>query len=149
MISRFYDATIMADIDYTDWSQLAYSGNTEMEKFNDAIKDYYKSAMRFRTGGEYVFPTMGLSLRGGIFTDPLPIKDQFQNKSRWGYTFGAGLLIDQVMTIDFAYLHGSYSRNSDFLYSSVYGGDSNKSHYLVVDEDVNYNRLYLTAAYRF
>lgn len=149
MISRIYDATLMADIDYTDWSQLAYSNNIDMEKYNDAIKDYYKDVLRFRTGGEYVFPTLGLSLRSGIFTDPLPIKEQFQNKSRWGYTFGAGLLIDQVMTIDVAYLHGSYGRNSDFPYSSVYNGDPNKSQYLVVDENVTYNRLYMTAAYRF
>jgi hypothetical protein len=149
LISQYRDFTLMTDIDYIDWNQLSYGDNPEMEKYNDEIKDYYKDALRFRIGGEYVFPGPGLSLRAGFFTDPLPYKSEFQNNSRYGYSFGAGILIDQVMTIDFAFLHGSYSRNSDFLYSSVYDGDSNKSHYLTIDEDITYNRLYLTAAYRF
>jgi Outer membrane protein transport protein (OMPP1/FadL/TodX) len=149
VMSRYKDATLEMDIDYTDWSQLSYGGNVEMEKENSKIKSYYRDALRFRAGGEYVFPALGLSLRGGYFTDPLPFKEEFQNKSRYGYTFGLGLLIDQVMTIDLAYIHGSYSRNSDFLYSTVYNNEVGRYHYLVVDEDISYNRLFLTAAYRF
>jgi len=145
LMSRFKDATLEMDIDYTDWSQLAYGGNVEMKKENSKIKSYYRDAFRFRAGGEYVFPALGLSLRGGYFTDPLPFKEEFQNKSRFGYTLGLGLLIDQVMTIDLAYMHGSYSRNFDFFYSTLQKG----IHYLVADEDITYNRLFLTAAYRF
>jgi hypothetical protein len=149
MMSRYSNATLMVDIDYTDWSELSYSNNVDMEQYNDQIKNYYTDALRFKIGGEYIFPILGLSMRSGLFTDPLPIKEQFQNKSRWGYSFGAGILIDQVMTIDFAYLHGSYSRNSDWAYSPVYDGTDNKYHYLTIDEDISFDRLYLTAAYRF
>jgi long-subunit fatty acid transport protein len=149
IIARFDNATIAADIDYSDWSQLSYGDNIAMEEENANIKKYYKEAVRFRAGTEYIFPAMGLSLRGGLFSDPLPYRAEFQNNSRWGYSFGAGLLIDQVMTIDVAYLHGQYSRNSDFLYSSVYNEVENRYHYLTIDEDITYNRIYLTAAYRF
>jgi long-subunit fatty acid transport protein len=149
IIARFDNATVAADIDYSDWSQLSYGDNIAMEEENANIKKYYKEAVRFRAGTEYIFPAMGLSLRGGLFSDPLPYRTEFQNNSRWGYSFGAGLLIDEVMTIDVAYLHGQYSRNSDFLYSSVYNGVENRYHYLTIDEDITYNRIYLTAAYRF
>jgi long-subunit fatty acid transport protein len=149
ILTRFDNASIAAEIDYSDWGQLAYGDNLDMEKENVNIKEYYKEALRLRAGGEYIFPSMGLSLRGGIFSDPLPYRDEFQNKSRWGYTFGAGLLVDEVMTIDLAYLHGQYSRNSDYVYSSSYNNVAGQYHYLTIDEDIAYNRLYLTAAYRF
>ncbi|SYZ73355.1 exported hypothetical protein [Candidatus Zixiibacteriota bacterium] len=147
MTARIQDATLALDIDYTDWSQLAYGDNADMETENSKIKTYYKDALRFRLGGEYVFPELGLSLRGGFFSDPLPIKSEFQNRSRYGYTLGFGLLVDQVMTIDFAYLHGSYGRNSDFTYASSLDGQT--LHNFIIDENIKYNRLYLTAAYRF
>ena len=145
--ARLNDATLAADIDYTDWSQLAYGDNISMAADNGKIKTYYAEALRFRTGAEYVFPTLGLSLRGGLFTDPLPFKKEFQNSSRYGYTLGAGILIDQVMTLDFAYLHGSYGRNSDFTYAQ--SADGSTLHNFIIDEDISYNRLFLTAAYRF
>lgn len=148
IVSRFGDATLMADIDYTDWSQLSYGDNVDMAAENKNIKGYYRDALRFRAGGEYVFPQTGFSLRGGYFTDPLPYKEVFQNKSRYGYSFGLGVLVDQVLTIDLAYVHTSFSRNSDFLYSTTYN-EAGRYHYLVVDEDISSNRLFLTAAYRF
>ncbi|RKX23418.1 MAG: hypothetical protein DRP51_00395 [Candidatus Zixiibacteriota bacterium] len=149
--AQFNNATLMADFDYTDWSQLEYGDNIEMEKENINIRSYYRDVIRFRLGGEYVFPQAGLSVRAGYFSDPLPIKSSFVNQNRSGFTFGLGLLVDQVMTIDVAFVHGSYERNSDFIYSSVKDDQDNmiSSHNLIVDEEVSYNRLYLTTAYRF
>ncbi len=138
--------SLVADIDYADWSQLEYGDNIIMEEYNDKIKDYYHDVLRSRVGAEAVLPNYGLSLRAGLFSDPLPYNKSFQNKSRQGYTLGVGLLVDQVMTIDVAYVHGSYSRNSDFYYGST---DAGLDHYLIIDEDISYNRIFLTAAYRF
>lgn len=149
VLFQMNNATVAVDLDYTDWAQLSYGNNDLMEQYNDEIKRYYKDALRFRVGGEYVFPSLGLSLRSGFFTDPLPFKEEFQNDSRFGYSFGLGVLVDQVMTIDLAWVRTTYSRNSDFLYASVYNGDPAVDHYLIIDEDVSTSRLYLTAAYRF
>ncbi len=148
-LGRFNNAVLAADVDYTDWAQLSYGDNDLMEQENNNVKRYYKDALRFRVGGEYVFPSLGLSLRSGFFTDPLPFKEEFQNDSRYGYSFGLGVLVDQVMTIDLAWVRTTYSRNSDFLYASVYNGNPAVDHYLIIDEDVSTSRLYLTAAYRF
>ncbi len=153
--AQFNNTTLMADFDYTDWSQLEYSDNVNMEIFNDNIRSYYIEVVRVRLGGEYVFPELGLSARAGYFRDPLPIKDSFINRNRSGFTLGLGLLIDQVMTIDLAYVHGSYERNSDFIYASEYDETDPENpiltgtHNLIVDEEISYNRLFLTAAYRF
>jgi len=152
--AQFNNATLMADFDYTDWSQLEYGDNIEMEKENINIRSYYRDVIRFRLGGEYVFPAAGLSVRrAGYFSDPLPIKSSFVNQNRSGFTFGLGLLVDQVMTIDLAFVHGSYERNSDFIYATV-NDESDpenpillETHNLIVDEEVSYNRLYLTTAY--
>lgn len=153
--AQFNNSTLMADFDYTDWSQLAYGDNVEMEKYNDDIRSYYKDVIRFRLGGEYVFPEIGVSARAGYFNDPLPIKSSFVNQNRSGYTLGLGILIDRVMTIDLAFVHGSYERNSDFFYSQLYDESDPDNiiyigdHYLIVDEEISYNRFYLTTAYRF
>lgn len=153
--AQFNNTTLMADFDYTDWSQLEYGDNIRMEMENINIRSYYKDVIRIRIGGEYVFPESGLSLRAGYFSDPLPFRSSYVNQNRSGLTFGFGILIDQVMTIDVAFVHGSYERNSDFIYATEKDESDPdnpillETHNLIVDEEVSYNRLYLTTAYRF
>jgi hypothetical protein len=149
--ARLKSAVLALDLDYTDWSQLEYGDNDEMEIFNDDIRNYYTDVIRYRIGGEYIIPDWGLSLRAGYYNDPLPFKKRFINSDRDGISFGFGILVDQVLTIDVAYVHGSYSRNSDFIHASeVDSGDQLLGTYnLIVDEDISFNRIYLTSAYRF
>ncbi len=148
---RYREATAEIDADYTDWSQMEYGGNRNMEVFNNDIEQYYDKVLRYRIGGEYVIPALSLSLRAGYFSDPLPIKKQYIDRNRKGYSLGFGLLVDQVLTLDFAWVHGSYKRNSDFVYASTYNTDDEliSNHNLIVDEDISYDRIYLTSAYRF
>lgn len=143
------NAVLEAEVGYTDWAQLSYSDNPDMEQENKNIKEFYRDVLRCSVGAEYVIPALGLSLRGGLFRDPLPFRDQFVNNNRNGYSLGFGLLIDQVLTLDFAYVHGSYARNSNFWYGTASIADRGYDHYLVMDEDISYNRIYLTVASRF
>jgi hypothetical protein len=145
------EATLAIDVDYTDWTQLEYKNNIAMERYNDEIKAYYDKVFRYRIGGEYVLPALGLSLRGGYFVDPLPIKKQFIDDNRDGFSLGFGILIDRVMTIDVAWVHAGYKRNSDFIYASTYNASDELTgtHNLIVDEDISYDRIYVTSAYRF
>jgi long-subunit fatty acid transport protein len=145
VITRFGYFTFTADADYTDWSELAYSDNPEMEvKYNKEFKDAYREVIRFRIGGEYVFPMTGLSLRAGYFNDPLPYRntESFSRDTRQGFSVGLGFLIDQVMMIDVAYVRGNYG-DEYVLESSDFNSD------IVLTEDIDYNRVYLTASYRF
>ncbi|GEM_PF-444920 len=151
MALSFNEATLALDIDYTDWTQMEYKNNIFMERYNDEIEAYYDKVFRYRIGGEYVFPKLGLSLRGGYFVDPLPVKKQFIDDDRNGFSLGFGILIDRVMTIDVAWVRSGYNRNSDFIYASTYdaGDELTASHNLIVDEDISYDRIYVTSAYRF
>ena len=143
-IGRFDYLTLMADIDYTDWSQMSYSDNFAMEMLNDELEDAYGEAVRFRIGAEYVVPNIDLALRGGFFNDPLPYKEtiSYNPDNRYGYSFGFGFLVDEVMMIDFAYVHGSFS-DSYVLESGDFVNSIN------LNEDVTTDRLFMTASYRF
>ena len=145
LISRFDYATLMADIDYSDWTQFAYSDNFQMEVRNDQFKEYYRETLRLRAGGEYVFPDLGLSLRAGYFYDPLPFSSDYFNKDRKGFSLGLGLLVDEVMTIDMALVHGSYTNYN--LLSPTSGSPFVNDFEFI--QDISYNRVYLAAAYRF
>ncbi|PKK83520.1 MAG: hypothetical protein CVT49_08350 [candidate division Zixibacteria bacterium HGW-Zixibacteria-1] len=73
-IGRFDYLTLMADIDYTDWSQMSYSKNLAMELLSSDLEDAYREVVRFRIGAEYVIPNIDLALRGGFFNDPPPLQ---------------------------------------------------------------------------
>ncbi|MEW5925728.1 MAG: outer membrane protein transport protein [Candidatus Zixiibacteriota bacterium] len=143
-IGRFDYLTLMADVDYTDWSQMSYSESFAMEMLNDELEDAYGETVRFRVGAEYVIPNIDLAIRGGFFNDPLPYKEtiSYNPDTRYGYSFGFGFLVDEVMMIDFAYVHGSFS--DGFVLES---GDFVSS--INLNEDVTTDRLFMTASYRF
>jgi long-subunit fatty acid transport protein len=153
LIFRFNNLTILADMNYTDWSQMQYSDNSDMElTYNSDFKDYYKEVVNLKVGAEYVIPALGLSLRGGYFNDPLPFKDIEENgvktydaKKRDGFSFGLGFLVDEVMTIDVAYVYESYK--SDYYRKAGSLVDFDLP--MTLSEDVSRNRIYLTGAYRF
>lgn len=146
--SRFDRLTVLADIEYVDWTQLAYADNIVMEqKYNDDFLSIYRDVFKLRLGGEYVIPAAGLSLRGGYFIDPLPYKKQFFENDRDGFTFGIGLLVDQVLMLDFAYVRGAFSRHA-----GAYDPDESDNIFTYeyeLTEETNINRFHVTASYRF
>ncbi len=146
--SRFDRLTILADIEYVDWTQLAYADNIFMEqKYNDDFLSIYRDVLKLRMGGEYVIPAAGLSLRAGYYFDPLPYKKEFFENDRDGITFGIGLLVDQVLMLDFAYVRGAFSRHE-----GAYDPDASDNVFTYeyeLTEKTNINRFYVTASYRF
>lgn len=144
-IGRFDYLTLMADIDYTDWSQMSYSEAYGMELDNIDLEDTYGETVRFKVGAEFVVPNIDLALRGGFFNDPLPYKEtpSYNPDARYGYSFGFGFLVDEVMMIDFAYVHGSYGGSFIDVPSDDFVNNLN------LNEDVTTDRLFMTASYRF
>jgi long-subunit fatty acid transport protein len=151
LVYRLNYLTAMIDMNYIDWSQLAYDDNPDMEmEYNSKFKEYYKDVLKYKLGVEYIFPGLGFSVRGGYFNNPLPYKDIEENgikkydaKRQHGYSLGVGLLVDQIMTIDIAYVHGSYE--NDYYRNAI----PNFNNSVLLNEDASYNRIYLTGAYRF
>jgi len=113
---------LAADIKYTDWTQMEYKNNLALEIDNIDIQTFYRDVFGFSLGAEYLIPKVGLKIRGGFLSDPLPFSDnvlitgdvtplQIGTKiidDRKFYTFGFGYLIDRVMTLDVAVVLGGY-----------------------------------------
>lgn len=129
----FKNILLSGDINYADWSQLKYREGFEIGEKNRNVKEYYREVLRWGAGAEFLIPQISTQLRAGYYSDPLPYDSPFVESERSYMTFGLGFLIDRVMTIDFAWVHGFY----DFKYES----DSFKEEYTT-------DRFYITTAFR-
>lgn len=111
-LSGTFDRFLIAgDLRYRDWSQLDFNYEDDFLPSNREdrfVEDNLKDVFGVNLGAEYVFPNEGVTVRAGYFLDPLPIDDRYVESQRQYLTFGAGFLIDRVMTIDMSYVHGGY-----------------------------------------
>jgi long-subunit fatty acid transport protein len=133
MALQFENLTLAGDIAYADWTQMEYKRLDEMAEANRLIKETYSDALRFHLGAEYLITGLGTSLRAGFYQDPLPYKSRWVNEDRSFFTAGLGFLIDQVMTLDVAWAHGSWE-----LYDIG----------LTLAEKYTSDRIFISVAYR-
>jgi long-subunit fatty acid transport protein len=142
---RFSTLALTGDAEYIDWGQLNYNDNRAMEYYNILMADLYRDVVNLRAGAEFNIASAGLSLRGGVFSNPLPYKEQYIQDDRIGYSFGLGWLIDGVLMLEGAYVNGTATRkytapNADFV------DNSNTAIAFAEDE---FERVYFTLSYRY
>jgi hypothetical protein len=125
---------LAGDINYTDWTQMEYKKLEDMADANRLIKDTYTSALRYHLGAEFLIPQISTTLRGGFYRNPLPYKSEWVKKDRYFFTSGVGFLIDQVMTLDIAWSHGSWEL---------------KNFTPGLTEKYTVNQIFVSTAYRF
>jgi long-subunit fatty acid transport protein len=130
----FNNLILAGDVNYADWTQMEYKRLADMADANRMIKESYTDAVRWHLGAEYLFPTVGTTIRVGYYQNPLPYKSMWIKKDRNYVTAGFGFLIDQVMTLDLAWVHGSWELN-DFD--------------IGLAEKYSTNQIFLTTAYHF
>jgi long-subunit fatty acid transport protein len=134
-IALDFDNLLLAgDVNYADWTQMEYKRLADMAEANRMIQDSYTDVLRWHVGAEYLFPTIGTTLRVGYYQNPLPYKSQWIKKDRTYFTAGFGFLIDQVMTLDLAWVHGGWETN-----------DFN----IDLAEKYSTNQIFLTTTYHF
>jgi long-subunit fatty acid transport protein len=131
---NFNNLILAGDINYADWTQMEYKRLADMADANRMIQDSYTDVLRWHVGAEYLFPTIGTTLRVGYYQNPLPYKSQWIKKDRKYLTAGFGFLIDQVMTVDLAWVHGGWETN-DFNINLA--------------EKYSTNQIFLTTTYHF
>lgn len=145
-VFRWERLTLLGDVGYIDWKQMAYVNSPEMADYNRAVGEFYDDVFKFNFGGEYVIPLLGLSLRGGYFIDPLPYQKRYLEKNRTGFTAGLGFLIDQVVMVDFAYVNAIYEFHK-LVQPAVDNPFFNDSFDLFNESKIN--QFYMTISYRF
>lgn len=130
------DLIISADATYTDWTQTKYSEPPAEDIDANYFYDNYRGTYQLRLGGEYTIPDLGLRLRGGYIFDPEPFSPDYINidSNRRFLTLGIGMMMEDIISFDLAYVRGTYSE------SSV--GD-------IIKEKQTTHRIFLSANYRF
>jgi len=139
---------LAGSVHFAEWSQSEYEGNDVNQlRTHTVFEPQYEDVVRYHLGMEWQVPTIALDLRAGFFTDPLPFvgpRDPnrlphpvenppilFEQDRRF-FTLGAGLLVDQVVQVDVAWVRGSFEQAE---------GD--------LTEDNTINRLFGGVGYRF
>ncbi|MCK4546814.1 MAG: outer membrane protein transport protein [Candidatus Eisenbacteria sp.] len=121
------------DVRYTDWRQLDYEGI-----LRDDGQFQYRSTTQWHFGTEYLLPFYPMRLRAGYYTEPLAYRSSLElEKDRSFYTFGAGILIDDILTIDAAVVIGDLKWWSDEITDRE------------ILRDESFTRVLVSAAYRF
>lgn len=114
---------VAADLRYVDWSQM---------KFNDESLEDYEETISLSIGGEYILPRGRAKIRAGFASEPLAYTAPRIVEDRRYYTLGAGFLVGQVMTLDLAWVRGTWKTSQPSL-----------------TEKDEVDRMFLSAAYRF
>lgn len=112
-----------ADLRYADWSQM---------KFNDQPLEDYQETLSLSVGGEYILPKVGTKVRAGYSSEPIAYTVPEIVEDREQYTLGVGFLVGQVMTLDLAWVHGTWKTSQSSL-----------------TEKDEVDRVFLSVAYRF
>jgi long-subunit fatty acid transport protein len=129
---NFKYLTLAGDINITDWSQLKPSAKSGVDE--RLYKEIYQEVTSWHLGAEFALPKLATTLRGGYYSDPFPFKSVYLETDRKYFTLGAGFLIDQVMTLDVAWNHGSYKFRDERVNMEK--------------ESYNVDKFFVTLAYR-
>ena len=133
-------ATVGVGISYSDWTQTRYDEPPVEGITNEDFRRRYRATTRIHLGGEVLLPIIPVKVRGGYYRDPIPFLGPREEggpkvkvKDRRDYwTFGVGVLIDKVLSLDLAYVRGKFAQEE---------GSITEEHKLT--------RIFLSAAYRF
>ena len=143
--------TLAGSLHLAEWSQSEYKGSDEYGlRADTSFETQYRDVLRYHLGVEYQVPVVALDLRAGYFVDPIPFvgpRDpgsddppiRIEDDRRF-ITLGAGILIDEAMQIDIAWVRGAFKQVEE--YSGEYSAN-------VLSEDYAINRLVVGLGYNF
>ena len=134
MAFNFSNFILAGDVNYTDWAQIEYKRRYRWASANRTIKLKNRETLRWHIGGEYLIPQIGTRFRIGYYQNPFPYESKWIKSNRHYFTGGIGFLIDQVMTVDLALVHGSWEFNN-------FSAD--------LASKYTTNQIFLTTAYHF
>ena len=134
-----------ADVHLMDYSQTKFKNpggsisQSDLSDINRSIKTSLRAVANFNLGLEYTIPDVGLRLRAGYFTQKSPYKNDPPEFDRKYITAGAGFIIEDALSLDFAYVHG---------YWKDYEDNYNSTESRVFQEITN-NNIVVSFNYRF
>jgi hypothetical protein len=127
-----------------DYSQLKFDNPDGIDQSyiaqqNKNIKDQLRAVLNYNFGAEYTIPDVGLRLRAGYFVQPSAYKNDPSKYDKKYFTAGIGILAQETLGLDLAWAHGWWNDIGD-----NYGSGESRTY-----QDIKYNKIMLTATYRF
>ncbi len=133
--AMFRDLTLAGDVTYLDYTQLEYwRGFEDLSQANQTVKRYYDDVVNLSLGAEYIIRPADVRLRAGYYQRPIPFSGFPVESDPRFFTLGAGFLIDRALSIDAAFLTGTWERRDPAIGSN---------------EEYDAQRFLLTVSYRF
>jgi len=129
------------DVEFTDWSQIDFEGPIRFVDQFGRRRSAYETTTKVHAGAEVLIPDMPVRLRAGYVYDPIPYKLFFTDNAyhlvendaqRDYFTFGAGVILQEALTLDFAFVTGGFERSA-----------------MGTIEDASHNRVFVSAGYRY
>jgi len=142
-----FGLTASCDLEYTDVSQIEFDvpDDVNLTTFHSSLLDeniridkLYESKMKIKFGVEYLWEQQNLVFRGGYILDPSPLQEANSDYDKQFLSGGIGIIVDKQFLLDFAYLYGTWKNFSSDMYTPS-----------GTDEDVTYQKIYLTTSFRF
>ncbi|GAB6281925.1 MAG: outer membrane protein transport protein [Ignavibacterium sp.] len=135
---------LATQLTFTDYSQTEFDdpvnlSNNDISNLNKDIKENLTTVVDYNFGAEYIFPRIGLRIRGGFFVQPSPYKDDPSDFDKKYLTAGIGYLLDETIALDLAYSHGWWKDIGD-----NYGFNESRTY-----QDITIDRILLSFSYRF
>ena len=117
--------TLAGSLHLAEWSQSEYKGADEHGlRADTSFETQYRDVWRYHFGVEYQVPVVALDLRAGYFVDPVPFvgpRDLGSDdppirieEDRRFITLGAGILIDEAVQVDLAWVQGAFKQVEEY-----------------------------------
>jgi hypothetical protein len=133
---------LAADAEYIDWTQMEFrDGSPDLISENRLIQKLFKPTTNLRGGAELTLWNYGVKLRGGVVMNPSPYVGDPSSFNQLYYTGGAGIALDQNVTLNLAYAYGTWKSMRDNYYI---GSIISRS-----QERITTNTVNVTLSYRF
>ncbi|MDP1678158.1 MAG: outer membrane protein transport protein [Bacteroidota bacterium] len=132
---------LAADVEYTDWTQIEWVDNFDLEKGNTTLQSAFRATTNIRLGAEFDIPSTDVKVRGGYSLTPSPYKNDPSSFDQTMFTGGVGILLQRNVSLDGAVAFGSFKS-----FRNQYSYPINTSR---TDESIATSLVNFTVSYRF
>ncbi len=133
---------LAASAEYTDWTEIAWINNTDLEKENISLKKNFRSTMNLAAGGEYEIPRTDFRVRAGYAYKPSAFEGDPSSYNQKIITAGAGILLQNNVMFDVGTAIGSMKA-----FHNNYG--SQALSLSRTNETISTTHITFTVSYRF
>jgi len=104
----FEGLLLSGQIEYTDWTQIQWTDNSDLENENNLLKQEFRSTLNYAVGGEFEIPKTELRVRAGYSFKPSAYVGDPSSFGQSTITAGAGILLQDNVMFDVAAMFGSF-----------------------------------------